>query len=82
MAGAFTAIYHGEGLYLGKEVELCIAQALRALTWERVTEVLPVLENIFVEYWQSEVVQGAIRPFIATRELFGYPVVFHRWQRR
>jgi len=47
MAGTFTAVYHGEGLYLGKDVERRRAQALRALTGERATEAMPVQENIF-----------------------------------
>ena len=66
-------------LYLCEELALRIA---RALSEERATEVMPVLENIFVENWQSEVVQGVIGPFIDARELFGYPVVVHRWERR
>ena len=75
----FTAVKY---LYLCEELALRIALALRALTGERATEVMPVLKNIFVEYWQSEVVQGAIGPFIAARELFAHPVVVHRWDRR
>lgn len=63
-------------LYLSKELALRIARALQELVWA--TEVLPVLQNIFLEGLEpSRVVQEAIGPFIAARQLSNYPVAVH-----
>jgi hypothetical protein len=57
-----------------------VAPALQELSGERVTEVLPALQNLFLTGSQpSGPVKQAIGKFIATRQLFGYPVtVYHR----
>jgi len=57
-----------------------IAPALQELSGERVTEVLPALQNIFFTWpMPSGPVEGAIRKFIAARQLSGFFItVFHR----
>jgi len=64
---------------LGKSVRF-IAPALGELDGESVTEVLPALQNIFIQDPQpSEPDNQAIGVFIATRQLLGSPVtVQHR----
>jgi hypothetical protein len=67
-------------LHLSEEVLTCIAPALRELTDERVTEVLPTLQNIFIDESddESEPVPEAIWEFGIARKLSGYPVDIHR----
>ena len=69
-------------LYLSKEVGQRVALALQELVREQVAEVLPVLQNIFLEGLQSsEATQEAIGQFVAARQLLGHPVLVHRWER-
>ena len=73
----FTTV---KDLYLCEELALSVARVLRGLTGERATEVLPVLQRIFVRGRQkSEAVALAIEPFITERQLFGRPVATHHW---
>jgi hypothetical protein len=66
-------------LYLCEKTVPRIAPALQELVGARTTEVLPTLENIFLEGLQpSEPLQG-IEKFIATRQLTGDPVAVSRW---
>jgi len=54
------------------------ALPLQELSGERVTEVLPALQNLFLTGPQpSGPVKEAIQKFIAARQLFGYPVTVH-----
>ena len=72
----FTTI---KNLYLSKEVARHVAPALQELTGQRVTEVLPALQNIYLDGLQlSGPVQKAIGQFVAARQLSGYPVAIHR----
>jgi len=55
-----------------------VAPALQELSGERVTDVLPALENLFLEGPQpSGPVKEAIGKFIAARQLAGCPVTVH-----
>jgi hypothetical protein len=67
-------------LHLCWEVATCIAPALQELTGERVTQVLPMLQNIFLNLHdhESEPVPKAIWEFVAPRQLSGCPVAVHR----
>ena len=68
----FTAV---KNLYLLKEIVSCIAPALQGLIGDRTTEVLPALENIFLEGLQPQGPdQKGIRMFIAARQLSDHPV--------
>jgi len=60
-----------------------IAPALQELSGERVTDVLPTLEHLFLEGPQpSGPVKEAIRKSIAARQFFGYPVTVHHRDNR
>jgi hypothetical protein len=64
-------------LHLSGKVTTCIAPALRELTGERVTEVLPALQNIFLNGiypGPGARVVKPIREFVAARQLSGCPV--------
>ena len=75
----FSAV---KNLYLSEGIMLSVAHALQELSGESVTEVLPALQNIFLEGLQpSGPVQEAIGTFIAARQLSGHPVVVHDWER-
>jgi hypothetical protein len=65
-------------LVLGRDLIELVAPALEDLAGERVTEVLPALQNLFVESRQpSEPVKKAIGKFLAARRLSGRPVTVH-----
>ena len=70
-----------------KDLHLCntvaphVARALRGLQVERVTEVLPALENIFIQGLKpSGPVKEAISEFADARRLAGHPVSICDWE--
>src|SRR5258708_1318744 len=68
----FTAV---KNLYLPKQFGPRIAPALQELTGGRMAEVLPTLQNIFLEGFQpSESVQEGIGHFISSRQLTNPPI--------
>ena len=76
----FTAV---KNLYLSEDFAPFIAAALRELVGDRVTEVLPSLQNIFVrELEPSWPFRKNIRPFVAARQLFGHPIAISSWRMR
>jgi hypothetical protein len=69
-----------KNLYLSKEFAPHIASSLQELVGGRVTEVLPTLQNLFLEGLQpSEPVHKGIGQFVAARQLSGYPIAVSRW---
>ncbi|KAF8473655.1 hypothetical protein DFH94DRAFT_846875 [Russula ochroleuca] len=63
----FTAV---KDLYLSKEFALSIVPALQELVGERTTEVLPTLQNIFLEGFQSSgLIYEGIGQFVAARQV-------------
>ncbi len=77
---SFTAV---KNLYLSKEVAPRVAPALQELAGERATEVLPKLQNLFLEELQlSGPVQEAIEQFVAARLLSGHPLAIHHQERK
>jgi len=59
-----------------------LTPALQELAREGATEVLPALQNLFLdtEDWQpSGPIKEAIEQFIATRQLYGHPVTVDYW---
>ena len=71
-----------KNLYLSVEYVPRIAPALRELVWGRTTEVLPILENIFLEGFQpSGPLHEGIEKFVAARRLTSHPVAVSRWDR-
>ena len=74
----FTAV---KNLYLSKQFAPRIAPALQEITGDRTTEVLPTLQNLYLEGLQpSEFVQG-IGQFISARQLINCPVSVSIWER-
>ena len=68
-------------LRLSKTVAPHVAQALRMLLVERVMEVLPALENVFISRLEpSGPVQEAISEFADARQRSGHPVSVHDWE--
>ena len=75
----FTA---ARNLYLSKEFALLIVPALQELVGSRTTEVLPALQNVFLEgLEQSGPVQDGIGEFVVTRQVIGHPIAVSRWDR-
>jgi len=65
-----------QDLYLSPELEPPITAALRELTGERVTEVLPVLRNVFLA---GPMPSSSLEPFVSARRLTDNPVSVKRW---
>jgi len=67
-------------LHLGKELVLHYILALRELAGERATELLPALQNLFIQGLDRlGPIQEALGQFVAARQLSGLPVVVHSW---
>ena len=75
----FTAL---KNLYLFKGSALGIVAALQELVGDRITEVLPSLQNIFVEGLAepSGPFQENLGRFVAARQLSGYPITISDWE--
>jgi hypothetical protein len=75
----FTAV---ESLYISKEFVPGITAALQELGRERITEVLPTLQNLFLEgLRRSGPVQESIGLLIAARQLLGHPIAVSLWKK-
>jgi hypothetical protein len=75
----FTAV---ENLYLSKESAPGIAAALQELVGGGITEVMPGLQNIFVEgLEQSGSFQEDIGQFVAARQRSDHPIAISVWDR-
>jgi hypothetical protein len=73
----FTAV---KNLYLSKEFAPGIAGTLQELVGDRITEVLPSLQNIFMEGLEpSGPLQENIEHFVAARQLSGHPISVSVW---
>ena len=76
----FTAV---KGLYISRGFMPSITPALQELVGERVTEVLPALQTLFLEEplsSESGPVQETIGQFVAARQLAGRPTAISRWE--
>ena len=76
----FTAV---KGLYISREFMPSITPALQELVGERVTEVLPALQTLFLEEplsSESGPVQETIGQFVAARQLAGRPTAISCWE--
>jgi hypothetical protein len=75
----FTAV---KNLYLSKELAPSIAATLKELVGGRIIEVLPSLQNIFVEGLEpSGPFQENIGQFVAARQLSNHPIAISDWDR-
>jgi hypothetical protein len=71
----FTTV---KDLVLDELVISSVSSSLQELVRERVTEILPALQNIFLERSRSSgLVPEGIAKFIAARELSSLPVIVH-----
>jgi hypothetical protein len=69
-----------KNLYLSEKFSPRIVPALQELVGGRSTEVLPALQNIFLEGLQpSGPVQEGIRQFVAMRQVTDHPIAVSRW---
>ena len=69
-----------KNLYLLEEFVPSITLALQELVRGRTTEVLPILENIFLEWLPpSGPLHDCIEKFVAARRLTSHPVKVSRW---
>ena len=73
----FTA---AKNLYVSEQYVLYIGSALQELVEGRTTEVLPALQNIFLEGLESSApVQEGIGKFVAARQAAGRPIAVFSW---
>ena len=73
----FTAV---KNLYLCEEFARLIAPTLQELAGGRTTEVLPTLENIYLEGLESSgSVEEGISQFAAARKVAGHPIAISHW---
>ena len=72
----FTGV---KNLYLSEKFASCIISSLQELTGGRTTEVLPALQNIFLEELQLSGVQAGIERFAAMRQVTSQPIAVSRW---
>jgi hypothetical protein len=81
----FHAFLTAKELYLSREFAPHIALTLQELVGERVAEVLPALQSLFIEgspgTLQLRIVQESIGQFVAARQLTGNPFAVSRWER-
>jgi hypothetical protein len=60
-----------------------ITNALQLLVGESVMEVLPTLENVFIEGFRpSGPVHEVIKDFVTARQLADHPITISRWDRK
>jgi len=75
----FTAL---KNLHLTQTIAAHVCSALQELSGERVPEVLPTLQGLFISHLSSdslpEGIRKAIKTFVAARRRSGHPVSVHR----
>ena len=75
----FTAV---KDFYISKPFAVRIVPALQELVGSRTTEVLPTLQNIFLEGLRpSGLVHEGIQQFISARQVVNHPITVTRWER-
>jgi hypothetical protein len=73
----FTSV---KNLYLSKQFAPQIMTALQELVGFRTSEVVPTLQNIFLEELRPpEPVQEGFGQFVAARQAIGHPIAVSRW---
>jgi hypothetical protein len=72
-----------KGLYISQEFAPLIVPAVQELVGERVTEVLPSLQTLFLEETHaSGPFQETIGNFVSARQHTKHPIVVSRWERK
>jgi len=71
-----------KSLYIDDRLGLILSAVLGKVTEERVTEVLPALQNLFIRDFSplDEFVEENITPFISARQLYDHPIVAQPWE--
>ena len=69
-----------KSLYVSVGLGPFLASVLEELAWDKATEVLPRLGNLFLEGLGSLLVEENIGSFVSMRQLTGHPVVVQRWE--
>jgi hypothetical protein len=76
----YVHLWAAKNLYISKEFVPRIAPDLKILVGGKTTEVLPTLENIFLEHFQpSRPFHEGIEKFVAARRLTSRPVAVSDW---
>jgi hypothetical protein len=76
---SFTSV---KNLYLTPRIALLVGRALRSLAGERVMEVLPTLECLFLGGLERLIaLRELFRSFVSARQLSGRPVAIRPWVR-
>jgi hypothetical protein len=71
-----------ESLYVSKLLGPGLACSLQELNGERVTEIWPALQNLFLEGLQPSGTElEGMKAFVAARQFSGHPVVLQRWEK-
>jgi hypothetical protein len=77
----FRLLISVQNLYVSERLVNRVAAALKELTGEMATEVLPVLRSISLQGLQvSGPVQDALTSFVTARQQTGHPVVIQPWE--
>ena len=77
----FHLFVAAQTLYISKILVSPISRALQDLTGQSATEVLPMLQSLFVEGFEpSGPVHEAMKPFVTARQLSHQPVVIEQWE--
>ena len=79
----FRLFVAAQSLHVSERLVSPVARALKDLTGQTATEVLPLLRTLFMEGLQpSGRVHEAMKSFTNARQLSHQPVVIQRWERR
>jgi hypothetical protein len=71
-----------KSLYVSELLGPRLACSLQELNGGRVTEILPALQNLFIEGLQPSGTElEGMKAFVATRQFSDHPVVLQRWER-
>jgi hypothetical protein len=79
----FNLFVSVKSLYIADRLGLILSTVLEKVTGERVTGVLPALQDLFIrELWPvDELVEKIITPFVSARQLYDHPIVVQPWER-
>ena len=79
----FNLFVSVKSLYIADRLGLILSTVLEKVTGERVTGILPALENLFIrDLWPvDELVEKIITPFVSARQLYDRPITVQAWER-
>jgi hypothetical protein len=69
-----------KNIFLSEKIAPRVVPALQELVGSKATEVLPTLQNVFIEWLRpSGPVQEGVGKFVAARQVTSHPIVVSRW---